>query len=129
MQIIAIIASALSNFLLGGLWYSPVLFGTIWQKEQNLSCEQLKSHGITPFIFSLIYSVLAAIGFNYLVMNSTSLSNNLIIGLIIGILLVATAIGTNYQFSGRTNKTFLIDAGYHVARFIIYALIFWFIKY
>lgn len=129
MQIIAIIASALSNFLLGGLWYSPILFGTIWQKEQNLSFEQLKSHGVTPYIFSLIFSVLAAIGFNYLIMNSTSLYNNLIIGLIVGILLVATALGTNYQFAGRSNTTFLIDAGYHIARFVIYALIFWFINY
>jgi len=129
MQIIAIIASALSNFIIGGLWYSPIMFGNIWKKEQNLTDEQLKSHGVTPFIFSFIYSILAAIGFGYLIMNSPSLSSNLIIGLIIGILLVATALGTNYQFSGRSNITFLIDSGYHVVRFIVYALIFWFIRY
>lgn len=129
MQIIAIIISALSNFVLGGLWYSPILFGTIWLKEQSLTCEQLKSHGVRPYVFSLIYSILAAVGFNYLIMNSISLYNNLIIALIVGVLLIATAIGTNYQFAGRSNKTFLIDAGYHVARCIIYAIVFWFIRY
>ena len=30
---IAIVAAAILSFLLGGLWYSPVLFGKAWQRE------------------------------------------------------------------------------------------------
>ncbi|NNK34276.1 MAG: DUF1761 domain-containing protein, partial [Xanthomonadales bacterium] len=33
--------AALSAFILGGLWYSPLLFGKAWQREAGLSDEQL----------------------------------------------------------------------------------------
>ena len=39
---LAVIAAALSNFLLGGLWYSPMLFGNAWAKENGLDEQDLK---------------------------------------------------------------------------------------
>lgn len=129
MQTIAIAASTIASFILGGLWYSPILFGNIWAKEEKLNFEQAKARGITPYIYALISSLTTAIGFDYLVMHSTSLNNNLMVALIIGILFVAASLSSHYQFSGKSNTTFLIDAGYDVFRFIAYALIFWFIKY
>ncbi len=126
MNIIAICVATISNFILGGIWYS-LLFGKLWQKEVGLSNEQLKASGSLPFILSFFYSLLAALGFNYLVQFSPSLEHNVIVGLIVGILLVATSMGTNYQFAGRSSKLFLIDAGYHVAQFILYAFIFWYL--
>ena len=125
-NVLAIAIAAVSNFLLGGLWYS-LLFGKTWQQEAGVSNEKIKAHGSTPYIFSLVYSVFAAIGFNYLAMYSTSLLGNVILGAVVGVLLVATSLGVNYQFAGRSNKLFLIDAGYHVAQFLVYSLVFWYV--
>lgn len=127
MQILALIVATVANFLLGGVWYS-LLFGKIWAREEGLTKEDLKCHSSTPYIASLVCSFLAAIGFNYLVMQSPSLEYNLIVGGIVGILLVATSLCTHYQFAGRSNKLLLIDTGYHVAQFIMYAFIFWFVQ-
>ena len=33
----AVLAAAASGFVLGGLWYSPALFGKAWQREIGLS--------------------------------------------------------------------------------------------
>jgi len=126
MHILALTVATVSNVVLGSLWYS-LLFGKMWQQAEGISDEQIKAQGTTPYIFALVCSFLSAVGFNYLVMNSISLENNLFIGLIVGIL-VAASMCINYQFSGRDNKSFLINAGYHIARFVIYALVFWFIK-
>ncbi|MGB4971685.1 MAG: DUF1761 domain-containing protein, partial [Cyclobacteriaceae bacterium] len=38
----AILVSALSTFLIGGLWYSPAVFGKAWMKENGLTEEDLK---------------------------------------------------------------------------------------
>lgn len=131
MQIIAILVAALSNFALGALWYSPLLFCKVWQLEAGLSDAQIKEngekHGPKPFIYSFIYAVLAAIGFSILTKHTHSLSENIYLGLIVGVLFVATSLGVNYQFANRSNKLFLIDAGYHAIQFIIYAIIFWYI--
>lgn len=31
----AVIVAAVGSFILGGLWYSPMLFSKRWQKEVN----------------------------------------------------------------------------------------------
>ncbi len=36
---VAILAATVSAFLLGGLWYSPVLFGTAWKKANGFNAD------------------------------------------------------------------------------------------
>lgn len=56
---LAIIVAALSNFLLGGLWYSPILFYKAWMRENNFTEEHLKKgnpvviYGLT-LVFALV---------------------------------------------------------------------------
>lgn len=39
----AILTAGVSAFVLGGIWYSPALFGTAWMKDNGLTLEQIKS--------------------------------------------------------------------------------------
>jgi hypothetical protein len=40
MNILAILAATISAFLLGGLWYSPLLFGSTWKKANGFGSDQ-----------------------------------------------------------------------------------------
>ena len=57
----AALVAAVSSFVVGGIWYSPGLFGKAWMKDNNLTEEQVKqsnkgkTFGLT-FIFSLLMS-------------------------------------------------------------------------
>jgi hypothetical protein len=57
----AVAVSAISSLVIGGIWYSPIVFFNAWKKESGLSDEQikntnmLKTYGIT-LILSLIMS-------------------------------------------------------------------------
>jgi hypothetical protein len=57
----AVLVAAVSSFVVGGIWYSPGLFGKVWMKDNNLNEEQVKqsnkgkTFGLT-FIFSLLMS-------------------------------------------------------------------------
>ena len=35
VNILAVLVAAASSFLIGGLWYSPKLFGEIWNRAQR----------------------------------------------------------------------------------------------
>ena len=50
----AIGVAALSNFVIGGLWYSPALFGSAWMRANGFSAEQLKK-GSPAAIFGLAF--------------------------------------------------------------------------
>lgn len=59
---LAVIAATLSGFVLGGLWYSQLVFGKVWMKVAEMTDEKVKSanmvktYGIA-FIFMLIAAV------------------------------------------------------------------------
>src|SRR4030095_15381234 len=37
INFLAVLLAALSTFLLGGLWYSPILFGKAWMRENHFT--------------------------------------------------------------------------------------------
>jgi uncharacterized protein DUF1761 len=56
---LAILVAGISSFVVGGIWYSPGLFGKAWMKDNNFTEESIKKgnkgkiFGFT-FIFSLV---------------------------------------------------------------------------
>lgn len=124
INFLAVLAAAVSAFLLGGLWYSPVLFGKIWAREAGVSLDQpKKTHGAIVFAVSFIFSLIAATVFALFLGRNPPLNTAVRDGMAIGACWVATSFGINYQFASRTFKLFLIDAGYHVAQFTLYGVI------
>jgi uncharacterized protein DUF1761 len=124
INVLAVLAAAVSAFLLGGLWYSPALFGKIWAREAGVSFDQpKKTHGAIVFAVSFLFSLIAAMVFALFLGRNPPLNTAVRDGLAIGACWVATSFGINYQFANRTFKLFLIDAGYHVAQFTFYGVI------
>lgn len=44
----SVLAAAVASFILGMLWYSPLLFGKIWMKLAGISQQSMKGKGLTP---------------------------------------------------------------------------------
>ena len=58
---LAAIAAGLSAFMVGGIWYSPVLFGKAWMTDSNLTTEIIKTGNKGKiFGFTAIFSILMA---------------------------------------------------------------------
>jgi hypothetical protein len=117
---LSVIISALVAFAIGGLWYSPVLFGKVWQTELKLSDERIKSSNM-PLIFgsTFILNIIGAMVLDMFIGKSGTLSTGIIAGLLVSIAWVSTSLGINYLFSRKSLKLFLIDAGYFVTFFTV----------
>jgi hypothetical protein len=117
--------SALSAFLLGGLWYSPLMFGKTWQREVGLSDEQLAAaNSLKTFGMSFILCLVAAIAFSMVITPEASFFMAFHSGVGIGLFWIATSFGINYLFEQKSLKLWLINAGYHSLQFTLYGLIF-----
>lgn len=112
---LAIILAALSGFLVGGIWYGPVM-GKKWMGAVGLSEEQIKqaNMGVVyggAFAFSLLASWTLAHTFaTYAQDLSIPVKIMTAFGVALGF--IVPAIGTNYLFSQKSKTLFFIDAAY-----------------
>ncbi|MHC1702974.1 MAG: DUF1761 domain-containing protein [Tenuifilaceae bacterium] len=117
---LSVIVAALAAFAIGGLWYSPVLFGDIWAKELKLSDDDLKKANM-PLIFgtTFVLNIIAAMVLDIFIGLQATLISGLMYGLIVAVAWVSTSLGINYLFSRKSLKLFFIDAGYFLVFFPI----------
>lgn len=120
----AVLVAALSSFLLGGAWYSPLLFGKAWQREVGLSDEALAQANMARiFGLSFVLSLVAAFVFALFLGPRPPLPLGLGAGASAGSCWVASSFGINYLFSRRSLKLFAIDGGYHTLQFTLIGVI------
>lgn len=118
----AIVAAAVSAFVLGGLWYGP-LFKNAWCREAGIDPNAAPKHPARVFGTAFIASLVAAAGFAFYLGSAPALPIALHAGLAVGVAFVATSFAINYAFAQRSLKLWLIDGGYHTLQFVLYGLI------
>ena len=118
---LAVALAALSAFLLGGLWYSPMLFANKWMALSGQSEEKLKSGNMGmifggAFVLAFVTAFILAMLFEGRVNDVQDAASA---GFGIGLGLVATSLGVSYIFERRPFGLWLINGGYFVVQFTI----------
>src|SRR6187431_805760 len=111
----AVLVAALSTFLIGGIWYSPAVFGKAWMRENGFTEESMK-HSNMAKIFGLAFflGLIASINLAMFLGPDTNVKLGALYGFLAGFGWVATFVGTHYLFERKSFKLFLINAGYSV---------------
>lgn len=121
---LAVLAAAVSAFMIGGIWYSPALFFKAWQRGAGLSDEQLqKGHPAKIYGGSLVLSIIAAAVFAMFLGPSPEVGFATAAGFAAGLCWVAASFGINYLFERKSLLLFFINGGYHTVQFTVYGLI------
>jgi hypothetical protein len=120
---IAVLLATVSAFVVGGLWYSPILFAKPWMALTGATEQKMKNANM-----GLIYGttfVLAAIAATNLAffVGQESASMAAFYGFAAGAGWVATSYGTTYLFEQKPFKLWAINAGYHVVTLTLMGLI------
>lgn len=121
---LAVLVATLAAFGIGALWYSPVLFGTVWQSEVKLTEADISSANM-PLTFgtTFVLAAVQAILFAALLGPAPELGDALLLAVIIGVGWIATSFATGYLFERRSMTLWQINAGYNVALFLVFGLI------
>ncbi len=118
---LAILAATVSTFLLGGLWYSPLMFGAAWLKEVGVNPEAPGEKEKLGRIMGVSFVLELIMAFNlaaFIGAKSTWVFG-MAAGAAAGFGWVALALGVTYLFERRSLRLFFINAGYQGVAFTI----------
>lgn len=120
----AVIVAALSMFVIGGAWYSPMLFGKPWQKAAGLSDETVKS-GNSGLIFGLAFvlSLLMAANLAFFVSGVTDIAMGIGYAVAAGLGWAAFGLSVIALFERRPLAYHLINGGYLTVAFAVMGFI------
>ena|ERR1700682_3307889 len=120
---VAVLVSGIVIFMLGGLWYSPVLFARQWVALMGKSEEEMKASasGALPYLFVFLCGLLTAFVLGS-VMNHfppyTALRGAMV-GAICWLGFAAPSSFATGTFSGTPRRLWLINSGYNLVSFIV----------
>jgi hypothetical protein len=118
---LAVIAAALSSFLLGGLWYSPLLFAKAWQRANGFTDKQVKGGNLVKiFGFSFVFSFIMALNLAMFLSNpETDISWGIMAGFLAGFGWSFMSIGITAMFERRSWSYIFINGGYQVLALVL----------
>lgn len=116
---LAVLCAAIATFLVGGLWYSPILFGARWASYTGLSEDQLRQDAGRVFGGAFALQLAMALNLGLFLGPDPSLAFALGASLAAGLGWVGLGMGVTYLFERRPLGLWLINAGYHVASFAV----------
>ncbi len=119
---LAVLAAAVSSFVLGGIWYS-VLFKNAWIREVNPGAAPQGGNMAMIFGGAFVLALIASWVFAMFLGPNATWQFGAATGFAAGAGWVATSFGINYLFARRSLALFGIDAGYHTVQFTLIGLI------
>lgn len=120
----AVLAAGLSSLILGGLWYSPVLFGKAWSAASGVTEEQARSANMAMTLgTTLVLALFGAAVFAMFLGPKPAPLFATMAGVAAGLFWVAGSFGINYLFEQRSLRLFLINGGYHTLQYSLIGLI------
>jgi hypothetical protein len=119
---LAVIAAALSMFVIGGLWYS-VLFEKVWMAANGFTAEDMK-RGSMPVIFGVAFVLSLVIAANLaFFISGVDLTSAVAYSVAAGLGFAALSLSHVAMFERRPLSYHLVNGGYLTVAFAVMGLI------
>jgi hypothetical protein len=124
INLLVVFAATVAANLLGGLWYSPALFGKWWSAANNLETANNRMRNIPAvFIAAFILQLIAASMLAALLGPNAGATEGIQLGSLIAVSFVMTAMGMTNLFERRPSVLMWINTTYHIASFSLMGFI------
>lgn len=113
VNLLAVLAAAISAFVIGGIWYSSLVFGKVWKSANQFRAGDPKSSPGMTFSISFVLSVIMATNLAFFLNDpKTTAVWGATAGFLAGFGWVTMGIGIVSLFEGRPFKYVLVNGGY-----------------
>ena len=124
IPVLPVVVSAVVVFLLGALWYSPILFAKPWMRAHGHTEEKLRemqTRAGRAYALSFVCYLVMAVAMSILLhrVGVVSVLTGVKLGALLGFGFAATISLTANLFSDKPLSAYLIDAGYQVVYLVV----------
>ena len=122
---IAIIVASIVSFVIGMLWYSPLLFGNLWMKSAGLSKDKIgkakkKGMGKTILIAFLTTVIMVyVLGYLLNILNYNDAISGAIIGFLVWLGFLATTGLGRVLWEGKSFSFYLINTLHELVSLVV----------
>jgi hypothetical protein len=130
---LAVLVAAIVIFMLGGLWYSPVLFAKRWIALQGRTEEQMRAQAASAnmplmYISAFICSLIIALVMAHIMAHMASVmpvgpAHGAAFGFMLWLGFVAPTSYATALFSGTPKQLWLINSMYNLVSFVLAGII------
>ena len=128
INLVGIVLGAISNMVIGAIWYSPMVFGKIWmnlagitQKEIESGKKQMPKIYSMAFVGALITAYILAIFLD--LVGAATIGEGLQIGLLVWLGFVATTTLSTVLFENKKTNLYLLNNGYNLLSILVMSVI------
>ena len=116
----AILVAALVPVVIGGVWYSPMLFARPWMRAVGRTPEQLSGASL-GYALSAVGAVVMSYALARILRWAEVADpwNGALVGALAWLGFVATVLAVNTYFGGRSRALWAIDAGYQLLSLVV----------
>jgi hypothetical protein len=122
----AVLVGAVAHFLLGGLWYSPVLFAKPFIRATGKTEEELRENA-RPALYGVaaLGSLVKALAFVVLLdwIGDVSFAQGVMVAVLVGVALHGAAVAVSGAFESRNRVLAALDVGYETVGLVVIASI------
>ena len=125
LEFLPVFSTAVIGFLLGWLWYSPVLFAKPWMVEMKFTAESMKGFGgaamAQMFATGFAYTLLSTLALAALISvnHSAGALKGAEFGAFVGLMIVGTRLLNGGLWEQRSRRLQAINVGHEVALFTL----------
>jgi hypothetical protein len=113
LNLLAVLIATLSAFVLGGLWYSELLFGRAWRKANGFGTGAPPASGGVVFGVSFVFCLVMALNLAMFLNDAkTTLTWGATAGFLAGFGWIAMGLGVVSLFEHRPVSYILVNGGY-----------------
>jgi hypothetical protein len=109
---LAVLAAAVSSFVIGGVWYSPLMFARAWQREAGLTDEQVRAGAGKALIGGFVLQLVIATNLGMFLGRHAGIAWGTGAGALAGIGWAAASLATIFLFERRSTMLIVIDGSY-----------------
>jgi len=109
---LAVVVAAVSSLLIGGVWFSPILFARAWQREAGLTDEQVSKGAGKAMAGAFVLALIIALNLGMFLGSHAGIAWGAGAGALAGIGWATASLATVYLFERRSTMLIVIDGGY-----------------